>query len=89
MFFGAISGSAPATTAAIGSVMIPYMVKKGYDRGFSAALVSCSGGIGIMIPPSIPAVIYSVLSGTSVASMFAAGIGPGIIVGLVLIAVSY
>jgi C4-dicarboxylate transporter, DctM subunit len=89
IFFGAISGSAPATTAAIGSVMIPYMVKKGYDRGFSAALVSCSGGIGIMIPPSIPAVIYSVLSGTSVASMFAAGIGPGITVGLVLIAVSY
>ena len=89
MFFGAISGSAPATTAAIGSVMIPYMVKKGYDRGFSAALVSCSGGIGIMIPPSIPAIIYSVLSGTSVASMFAAGIGPGIVVGLVLIAVSY
>jgi C4-dicarboxylate transporter, DctM subunit len=89
MFFGAISGSAPATTAAIGSVMVPYMVQKGYNKGFSAALVSCSGGIGIMIPPSIPAVVYSVLSGTSVASMFAAGIGPGITVGLVLIAVSY
>jgi C4-dicarboxylate transporter DctM subunit len=89
MFFGAISGSAPATVAAIGSVMIPYMVKNGYDKGFSAALASCSGGIGIMIPPSIPAVIYCVLSGTSVASVFAAGIGPGIVVGLVLITVSY
>jgi C4-dicarboxylate transporter DctM subunit len=89
IFFGAISGSAPATTAAIGSVMIPYMVEKGYDRGFSASLVACSGGIGIMIPPSIPAVVYSVLSGTSVASMFAAGIGPGIVFGLMLMIVSY
>ena len=88
-FFGAISGSAPATTAAIGGIMIPYMVERGYDRGFTAALVACSGGIGIMIPPSIPAVIYSVLSGTSVASMFAAGVGPGIVFGLGYIAVSY
>ena len=88
-FFGAISGSAPATTAAIGGIMIPYMVERGYDKGFTAALVSCSGGIGIMIPPSIPAVIYSVLSGTSVASMFAAGVGPGIVFGLGYVAVSY
>jgi C4-dicarboxylate transporter, DctM subunit len=87
--FGAISGSAAATTAAIGGVMIPYMVEKGYDRGFSAALVSCSGGIGIMIPPSIPAVLYCVLAGTSVASVFAAGIGPGIVFGFAYIIVSY
>ena len=89
MFFGAISGSAPATTAAIGGVMIPYMLERGYDRGFSASLVACSGGIGVLIPPSIPAVVYSVLSGTSVATMFAAGVGPGVVVGLILMAVSY
>lgn len=89
MFFGAISGSAPATTAAIGAVMIPFMVDRGYDRGFSASLVACSGGIGILIPPSIPAVIYSVLAGSSVASMFAAGIGPGFVVGCVLLITSF
>lgn len=85
MFFAAISGSGAATVAAIGGIMIPYMVKSGYDVGFSAAVNASAGGIGIIIPPSIPFVSYAVLTGTSVAELFLGGITSGIIIGLCLI----
>lgn len=89
MFFGAISGSGPATVAAIGSFMVPMMKEKKYDGGFAAALIASSGTIGVIIPPSIPFVIYGVISGVSVGDMFIAGIIPGILIGLFLMLVSY
>ena len=89
MFFGAISGSAVATTSAVGSFMIPGMEKKGYDKDFSAALVAASGTIGVIIPPSVPFVIYGVVSGTSIADMFKAGVLPGIMMGVALMIASY
>lgn len=85
MFFAAISGSGAATVAAIGGIMIPYMVKSGYDTGFSAAVNASAGGIGIIIPPSIPFVSYAVLTGTSVAELFLGGITSGILIGVCLI----
>ncbi|MER2089761.1 MAG: TRAP transporter large permease [Sporosarcina sp.] len=91
MFFAAISGSGPATVAAIGSIMIPEMVKKGYDKPFATALVAAAGTIGIVIPPSIPMVIYGVTANVSIGDMFLAGIVPGILmgVGLIIWAVLY
>jgi len=85
MFFAAISGSAMATTSAIGSFMIPAMCKKGYDKGFSAALAAAAGTIGVIIPPSIPLVIYGVVTGTSISDLFIAGLIPGIIMGLCIL----
>ena len=84
MFFSSISGSGPATVAAIGTIMIPAMVKRGYNKVFATALIAASGTIGIVIPPSIPLVIYGVASGTSVGDLFLAGIIPGILMGLSL-----
>ena len=81
-FFAAISGSGPATVAALGSILIPAMVSAGYDKGVSTALMSSSGAIGIIIPPSIAFVVYASISDTSVAALFSGGIIPGIIVGL-------
>ena len=81
MFFAAISGSGPATVSAIGSFMIPAMRAKMYDDDFAAALTAAAGSIGVVIPPSIPFVIYGVVSGASVGELFIAGILPGIIIG--------
>ena len=89
MFFAAISGSGPATVSAIGSFMIPEMNEKGYSPGFSAAITSVSGAIGVIIPPSIPFVIYGVTSGASIGDMFIAGVIPGILIGLGLMITSY
>ncbi len=89
MFFAAISGSAMATTSAIGSFMIPAMKEKGYDKGFSAALAAAAGTIGVIIPPSIPLVIYGVVTGTSISDLFIAGFIPGLIMGLVLLITCY
>ncbi|MCE5201285.1 MAG: TRAP transporter large permease [Synergistaceae bacterium] len=89
MFFAAISGSGPATVSAIGSFMIPAMKEKMYDNDFAAALTATAGSIGVIIPPSIPFVIYGVVSGVSVGEMFIAGILPGIIIGLSLMTMSY
>lgn len=89
MFFAAISGSGPATVAAIGGIMLPEMVKRGYEKGFSSGLVATAGSIGVMIPPSIPMVIYGVSTGVSISTMFIAGLVPGILVGLALITWSY
>ncbi|MBM7587738.1 C4-dicarboxylate transporter DctM subunit [Bacillus pakistanensis] len=89
MFFGAISGSGPATVAAIGSFMIPAMKEKNYGEGFAAALSATAGAIGVLIPPSIPFVLYGVVGGVSVGSMFLAGVFPGILVGLLLMIMSF
>ena len=87
MFFGAISGSAPATTAAIGSIMIPYMEESGYDRPYCAGLSAVSGSLGVIIPPSIPFVIFASVTSASVGKLFLSGFLPGIIVGLGLMLV--
>jgi len=88
-FFAAISGSAAATTAAVGSLLIPAMVKKGYDKGFSTAVQAAGGTIGVMIPPSVPLVLYGVTAGVSISSLFIAGILPGILVVLSLVILVY
>ena len=84
MFFAAISGSAMATCSAIGSIMIPEMENKSYPRPFSAALAASAGSIGVIIPPSVPFVIYGVVTGTSIGDMFVAGFVPGIMMGVAL-----
>lgn len=82
MFFAAISGSSPATVAAIGANMIPEMEKAGYKRSFSAALTAASGITGVMIPPSIPFIIYGVAANQSIGKLFLAGVIPGLIFGI-------
>ena len=89
MIFAAISGSGPATVAALGVFMIPAMVNDGYDVGFAGALMGSAGGLGIIIPPSIPMVIYATLAGCSVGTMFCAGFVPGIILGLAMMIYAY
>ena len=84
VFFGAISGSGPATTAAVGMLMIPAMAKRGYNVGYAAAATATAGGIGIIIPPSIPMVIYGVTGQQSISKMFMAGVIPGILVAVAL-----
>lgn len=79
-FFAALSGSAPATTAAIGGIMIPEMEKRGYPKDFSTAVAAVSGPLGQMIPPSIPFIIWGALSGASITRLFLAGIIPGLMV---------
>lgn len=89
MFFAAISGSGPATVSAIGSFMIPSMKEKKYDASFAAAITAAAGTIGVIIPPSIPFVIYSIVAQCSIGDMFIAGIVPGIIIGFSLMLVCY
>ena len=84
MLFAAISGTGSATVAAIGSIMVPEMLRKGYNKGFSGGLVASSGAIGAMIPPSVTMVIYCVTSGVSITALFSAGIVPGIVIGISL-----
>ena len=88
MFFAAISGSAMATTSAIGSIMIPEMEKDGYERSFSASLAAAAGSIGVIIPPSVPFVIYAVVVGTSIGDLFIAGVLPGVMMGIALMIAS-
>jgi C4-dicarboxylate transporter DctM subunit len=83
LLFGGLSGSAPATVAAIGTITIPAMIKQGYSKGFAAGLTACSGVIAILVPPSNPMIIYSLSQpGTSVSSMFLSGLLPGLILAL-------
>jgi C4-dicarboxylate transporter DctM subunit len=82
LFWGAISGSGPATVAALGGILIPAMVNQGYDKGFSAALIAASSAIAVVIPPSINLVVYGVLSGESIGTLFIAGVIPGIVMGI-------
>ncbi len=91
LFYGAISGSAPATVAAVGSMTIPILTKLGYDKAFSTAMVAVSGGLGVIIPPSIPFIMYSMASGASVSDLFLSGIIPGLLISglLMLYAIYY
>ncbi|MCX7780735.1 MAG: TRAP transporter large permease [Negativicutes bacterium] len=89
MFFAAISGSSAATCAAIGSTMIPAMKEKGYDKEFSAAVIAASGTTGIVIPPSVPLVVYGVIAGVSIGDLFLGGVVPGIIMGLSMMGLIY
>ncbi|MGD8111714.1 TRAP transporter large permease [Vibrio sp. NTOU-M3] len=89
MFFAAISGSSPATVAAIGSMMVPSMIEKGYNRHFAGALTASAGSLGILIPPSIPMIIYAVTAEISIGDMFLAGFIPGGMIGLGLIVAVY
>lgn len=87
--FGAISGSAPATTSAIGSVMVPEMQEHKYDKAFTAAVVAASGTIGLIIPPSTTMVMFGTLANASVGKMFIGGIGPGLLMTAVIIAINF
>jgi C4-dicarboxylate transporter DctM subunit len=89
LFFGAISGSGPATTAAVGMLMIPAMVRHGYNKGYAGAVTSSSGGLGVVIPPSIPMVIYGVTASQSIADLFIAGFIPGVMLAFGLMAMNY
>lgn len=82
MFFSAISGSGPGTVAAVGSLLIPAMIKQGYSKEYAGAVSSSGGSLGILIPPSNPMIIYAVIANVSVTGMFMAGMIPGIIIGL-------
>lgn len=89
LFFAEISGSAVADVAALGSILIPAMRKKGYSNAFAAAVTSSSATLAVIIPPSIPMIIYGVMSGSSIVELFVAGIVPGVIGGLLMMAVAY
>jgi C4-dicarboxylate transporter DctM subunit len=82
--FAAVSGSSPATVVAIGSIILPAMIKQGYPKGFGAGVITTSGALGILIPPSIVMVMYSVTTNTSVGQLFMAGVVPGIMLASLL-----
>ncbi|MBR1634428.1 MAG: TRAP transporter large permease [Lachnospiraceae bacterium] len=84
LFYGAISGSAPATVAAVGSMTIPFLMELGYDKKFATAIVAVAGGLGVIIPPSIPFIMFAMASGESVSDLFLAGIVPGLLIGVLL-----
>ena len=86
-FFGAISGSGPATVAALGAVLIPAMIDAGFSAPFASALMATASSVAIVIPPSIAYIVYASITGASVGDMFIAGIVPGILVGIALIIV--
>jgi len=89
MFFAGITGSAASDTASIGAILIPAMIEKGYEKDFSVAVTATSSTIGVMIPPSIPMVVYGVAAGTSIGRLFLGGIVPGILVGFALMGVTF
>lgn len=89
MFFSAISGSAPATVVAIGTIMVPAMIREGYDPRFAVSLMAAAGTTGFVIPPSIPLVTYGITMNTSIGKLFAGGLLPGIMMGIGLILVCY
>lgn len=85
MFFAAISGSSVAATAALGAILIPAMVERGYHKEFAGSVQAVSGTLGIIIPPSIPLILFGVAAGTSIGDLFIAGMIPGIVIGIGLI----
>lgn len=89
MIFAAISGSGPAVVAALGTILVPAMVKRGYSAAYAGALVAAGATIGPVIPPSIPMIVYSVVVGVSTVAMFTGGFLPGIVMGLFLILTNY
>jgi C4-dicarboxylate transporter DctM subunit len=86
MFFAAISGSSPATVVAVGTLLIPAMIANGYPKRFSTGLIATSGSLGILIPPSIPLIVYGIATEQSIGDLFIAGILPGILAGIMLLA---
>ena len=86
LFYGAISGSGPATTAAVGAMCVPFLTDLGYDRTWSAGLIAVAGGLGVIIPPSIPFVLYSLATGVSTGDLFLGGVFPGLLIGVMLMA---
>jgi C4-dicarboxylate transporter, DctM subunit len=89
MFFGAISGSSPATVVAIGALLFPALIKQGYSREFSTSLITASGSLGIVIPPSINMIVYGAITGVSVGALFMSGFGAGIVYGAGFMAYGY
>lgn len=89
VFFAALSGSSPATVVAIGSIMVPALMKAGYGKNFTTGLITSAGSLGIVIPPSIPMILYCLVMNTSVQKLFMAGIVPGLMIGGVLMAYTY
>jgi len=89
VFFAALSGSSPATVVAIGSIMYPALIKAGYGERFTTGLITSAGSLGIVIPPSIPMILYCLVMNVSVAELFMAGIAPGLIIGAVLMGYTY
>ena len=89
LFYGAISGSGPATVAAVGSMTIPILIEMGYEKKFTTALVAVAGGLGVIIPPSIPFIMYGSASGASVSDLFIAGIIPGLLIGALLMVYAF
>lgn len=89
LFYGAISGSGPATCAAVGAMAIPVLTELGYDKVFSAAVVASASGLGVIIPPSIPFVLWGLGTGASVGDMFVAGILPGLLIAACLMGYAY
>lgn len=89
LFYGALSGSAPATTAAVGGIMIPAMEEDGYPRDFATAVSTAGGCLGVMIPPSVPLILFGSASGVSISDLFIAGIVPGFVVAIGMMLVCY
>ena len=89
MFFGALTGAGNTATAAVGSMMIPTMIKRGYDAAFAGAVTAIGGTMGILIPPSIAMIVYGIMADVSIARLFLAGVVPGLILGIALMIVSY
>lgn len=89
LFYGAISGSTPATVAAVGSMTIPLLTELGYRKDFATAIVAVAGGLGVIIPPSIPFIMYAMATGESVSDLFLAGIIPGLMIGVLLMLYAY
>lgn len=85
MFFAAVSGSSPATVIAVGTLIIPAMIRHGYSKQFSTGLIATSGSLGILIPPSIPLIVYGIATEQSIGDLFMAGILPGVMAGLMLL----
>lgn len=87
--FAAVSGSSPATVVAIGSILLPAMIKQGYPKSFGVGVIGTSGGLGILIPPSIVMVIYAVSTNSSIGKLFIAGVIPGLLLALILLGVTW
>lgn len=84
LFYGAISGSGPATVAAVGAMTIPILTRLGYDKRFVVGMVATAGGLGVIIPPSLPFIMYGVSSGESVSDLFLSGVIPGCLIALIM-----
>ena len=89
MFFGAVSGSSVATVAAIGAIMLPEMVRAGYSKYYAAGLITVAGCLGVVVPPSVPMVVYGVTLCVSIGDLFVGGIGPSVLVGALMMVINY